>query len=534
MRTHDEHGNMIDDEAITVFTKALDSLPKDEWRARTLAFEALIESLPGPGSSTGFIGSGIIPWYKSFTALRRLVNPISSLMLNARSTVVKHTGQHLAFLIQRIKDLNPPNADTAKYLLKDLLPSVLALHAQTSNIIRSYGIEMMTIIIPLCRFKSGLPVLLERLRKDKSRDVREGCVRYLKLIVKYWAPEKPGQDTPLDQEYLTPNICKHIGNGLARAMMDGAQSVRTEARNAFELFRHKYPDLWNQIVQKKDGILSKDQRLKKSIMNAALKADADGSPEGNNYYPSFDDADDYDTRTLGSNKSSSSVVSWNSNSSFVSKSSRMSGSTRSKLRSNSRPRALHGPSRKSNGNLPPSSKRVPTTTPFGKVTTPERPKKGDRKHIPIKSSLLSSKEPNEGSDESENLPPSRSSSSSPSDEQHSASSITNKISSVPKTVMAKSKPSENYMVSNQLLAAHKSYIDDLMESLRTEMNTIRDFESLLVNAQNNPDENGTYGPSEDDVLKYYESVYSYLDKGMANSTKLRHEMERIGRTEFQS
>ena len=77
-------------------------------------------------------------------------------------------------------------------------------------------------------------------------------------------------------EYLTSNICKHIGNGLARAMMDPAQSVRLEARNAFQLFRHRYPDLWNQIVQKKNGILSSDPRLKKSVMNAAVKADADG------------------------------------------------------------------------------------------------------------------------------------------------------------------------------------------------------------------------------------------------------------------
>jgi hypothetical protein len=86
------------------------------------------------------------------------------------------------------------------------------------------------------------------------------------------------------------------------------------------------------------------------------------------------------------------------------------------------------------------------------------------------------------------------------------------------------------MVANQLLASHKIYIDDLMESLRGEMNTVRDFETLLVKSQNNPNEIGTYGPSEDDVLKYYEAVYAYLDKGGEDSIKLRKEMERIGRT----
>lgn len=109
------------------------------------------------------------------------------------------------------------------------------------------------------------------------------------------------------------------------------------------------------------------------------------------------------------------------------------------------------------------------------------------------------------------------------------------LSSQPLSQPPQTRPGVNYLVSNQLLSAHKTYIDELMESLRTEMNTIRDFEALLVKAQNNPDEaTGVYGPSEDDVLGYYESVYSYLYRGSENSTRLRHELERIGRTEFQA
>jgi hypothetical protein len=672
---------MIDDEAISTFTKALEGLPKDEWRARTIAFEALIEALPGSGlsgthNSNGsnnnsglapnvYINSGIIPWYKSFTALRRLCNPISSLLLNARSTVVKHTSHHLAFLMQRVKDLNPPDADTAKYLMKDLLPTVLALHAQTSKVIRGYAVEMMTIIIPLCRFKSGLPILLERLRKDKSRDVREGAVNYLKLIVRYWAAnpyrnvqlnlaedndistlsasEKSAEDQKY--EYLTSNICKHIGNGLARAMMDPAQSVRLEARNAFELFRHRYPELWNQIVQKKNGILSSDPRLKKSVMNAAVKADAEGRGPGtnvDNYYPQYEEGEDYDAKTLGSagSRGSATVNSWASNSSFMSKgngngndssmnrgrgragvggggSSVRSARSRSNsvgvrsgsgLSNTSNSRNTSRTRSRANGNgigngigignggdggskkLPPSSKlasgsssvgsssrssRSKKTNPFGKATnSPTRSSTsmangngngngnghGNGNGILRSASGTGSKFSSENgsgthnnnitrndTDDSDNYPPpveelsdatsplssNTNSTSSPSSHgapQDQHLQLSHSLSHPPPP-----RPGVNYLVSNQLLSAHKAYIDELMESLRTEMNTIRDFEALLVKAQNNPDEaTGTYGPTEDDVLGYYESVYSYLDRGSENSTRLRHEMERIGRTEFQA
>ena len=171
MKTHDENGNMIDDQAINVFISAIDTLPSDEWRARTMAFEALVESLPAQDSNP--LTGGITPWYKSSTTLRRLTPPLRELLLDARSTVNKHTAQHLAYLVQRISQINPTQSDVCKYLLKDLLPTVLMLHGQTVKVIRAYTLEMMTIIIPICRFKSGLPVLLERLRKDKSRDVRE-------------------------------------------------------------------------------------------------------------------------------------------------------------------------------------------------------------------------------------------------------------------------------------------------------------------------------------------------------------------------
>lgn len=391
-----------------------------------------------------------------------------------------------------------------KYLLKDLLVPIVAMHAQTVNVIRTYAHDMMAIIIPLCRFKSGLPVLLERLRKDKSHEVRQECVFYLSLICKHWSPS--GDETPEDHPYLTSNICTHVGNGLARALTDPAQNVRSEARTAFERFRRHYPELWNEIVQKPDGILSKDLRLKKSIINAAMQADAEG--KNVDEVPAYEEGEDYDSRSLGSRGSRGSLNSWNSTSSFMSKHSKPGFRATQRSNSNTRPSAGTRSARSTSGTLPPTSNK---RAPFGNV--PSSPDRGGNRVTAVKSA----------SRKTHTLKTAAPASSLPSANEAPIDINT------PNSSLAK-KPNENYQVANQLLAAHKLYIDDLMESLRGEMNTVRDFETLLVKSQSHPRDDGAYGPSEDDVLKYYEAVYSYLDKGGDNSIKLRKEMERISKT----
>ena len=95
-------------------------------------------------------------------------------------------------------------------------------------------------------------------------------------------------------------------------------------------------------------------------------------------------------------------------------------------------------------------------------------------------------------------------------------------------------PNENYTVANQLLSAHKSYIDELMESLCIEMNTVREFEASLMeeSKSNLSSYGGSYGPTEDESLKYYETVYGFLEWGTENGTKLQEAIEKVSRMEF--
>jgi len=271
-RLHDEQGNMIDDEPVQSFISNLSTISApDEWRERMECLRELVESIPSADILPNV--GGVTPWYRSPPTLRRLHVPLSALLADARSVVAKQVTKNVAELVEscsRVASCEGSNSvgDPCRYLLKDLLPAVIALHGQTVSIIKGYAKAMMERIIIACRFKSGLPVLLEKLRKEKSKDVREACVNYISLVITHWS----GTQTGGKKNYLTLDICNHLGNGLARAMSDPAQVVRKEARIAFEVYRQKYPKLWSEIVHRPDGPVSKDARLKKGILAAAEKA----------------------------------------------------------------------------------------------------------------------------------------------------------------------------------------------------------------------------------------------------------------------
>jgi hypothetical protein len=272
----DDLNNIVDDEELRRFKAIIEESPVDEWKTRTSAFELLVTSIPEVKQK---FQTAVPKWYQSAQALARLSTPLSSLILDARSTVVKHTCHHIQLLVQRCNIQNPPFSDVCRYLLRDLLPSVINLSAQTVNVIRNYAVDMMCKLIPICRFKSGLPTLLDRLRFDKSRDVREACIRYLKLVLQHWCGTNAStMDNDINlQPYLSTENCTHIGKALAYALSDPSQTVRMEARQSFEIFRDWYPDIWSDIIHDPDGVFGKDMKLKKTILDSASRIDAEKS-----------------------------------------------------------------------------------------------------------------------------------------------------------------------------------------------------------------------------------------------------------------
>jgi hypothetical protein len=82
---------------------------------------------------------------------------------------------------------------------------------------------------------------------------------------------------------------------------------------------------------------------------------------------------------------------------------------------------------------------------------------------------------------------------------------------------------EHFVIAEQLLRVHKTHVDQIMETLKIEMDTLRDFEQSLENEQS---------PTPDQVLDYFESVGLCLDQRTTAGNILQREMDRISKGAF--
>jgi hypothetical protein len=81
---------------------------------------------------------------------------------------------------------------------------------------------------------------------------------------------------------------------------------------------------------------------------------------------------------------------------------------------------------------------------------------------------------------------------------------------------------EHMVIAIRLLKAHKEHVDAIMETLRIEMETLRDFDQLL-------EEPGR--PTEEEVLDYFESVGICLEQRTLAGSQLQREMDLVSRGE---
>jgi hypothetical protein len=76
-------------------------------------------------------------------------------------------------------------------------------------------------------------------------------------------------------------------------------------------------------------------------------------------------------------------------------------------------------------------------------------------------------------------------------------------------------------IAHQLLEAHKTHVDQIMETLKIEMDALKDFEQVLL-------QDGSR-PTEEEVLDYFESVGLCLDQRTTVGNILRRNMDRISK-----
>lgn len=235
------HHKHITEGPIAEFVAVIEDTPAEMWQKRCASLRKLLDAIPE--GSTYSEGNS---WYNSPPILRHLAVPVGQLLKDPRSTVVKRTCESLTRLFMKCQT-------DARYLFRDIMPTILSVHAQTVQVIRTAVQNMVMESIPEVPCKMVMPMWMERLKVDKSRTVRDACALYLGQALQCWTEEG----------YLTEEIWMQVGSSLIRTLRDPSPNVRSQAKAALERMRGDHPDYWENLVNNPDGAASKDAKLQR-------------------------------------------------------------------------------------------------------------------------------------------------------------------------------------------------------------------------------------------------------------------------------
>lgn len=237
-----KHKPAIPEGPILDFCTLIEDTPTEDWKRRIQSFHSLVSQIPR-GSAYAEGGQS---WYNTPTILRHLALAVSELLKDARSTVVKQACEQLTILFNKCQT-------DARYLFKDIMPTILSVHAQTVQVIRSAVQNMVVETIPEVPCKMVMPLWMERLKVDKSRTVREACALYLGQALQAWT----------ETNYLTQEIWMQVGSTLVRSLRDPSPAVRSYAKAALERMRCQQAAYWETLINDPNGPAAKDPKVKR-------------------------------------------------------------------------------------------------------------------------------------------------------------------------------------------------------------------------------------------------------------------------------
>ena len=545
----------------------LEETEPDDWQRRIQALEELVEQIPD-----GSLYLDHTEWYNTPKTLWHLALPISELLKDPRSTVVRRVCTALTILFAKCQS-------DARLLFKDIMPVLLQVHAQTVQIIRSAVQSMVTESIPEVPCKSVMPFWMDRL-KDKSPAVRDACSLYLGMALRHWT----------EDGYLTDEIWMQVGNCFLKTMRDPSPNVRTNAKMALERMRSQHPHRWKALISDEGGPAAKDPKLLRWLTSLERNEDVE-------------------------DLSIASKYTFNSDTRFAARSNNLRISSPRVLRLTASQEeedvehvpfsiaVTHPPSAKGSGSSRPAApfSHVVNSPPQLRAGTPPRPPVGGRSPSPqlqTYSALASGSSENHNNRGNADLLEYSESSHQSQDalqraeavlsqhqqdqegpfiasmhelKQHakkrrsrnsimmqerfrmssrdldhssvdkeekggemaettptSPSPLADSNTNTPKSSRsaspkgsaqsAASTAPEHMIIAIRLLRAHKSHVDQIMETLKMEMDTLRDFDRLL-------EEPGR--PTEEELINYYEAVDLCLEQRLAAGRDLRREMDRI-------
>mmetsp|Transcript_14679 Transcript_14679/g.21657 ORF Transcript_14679/g.21657 Transcript_14679/m.21657 type:complete len:466 (-) Transcript_14679:1464-2861(-) len=453
-----------DDSDIQEFLATIDRTPTEQWAKRVTAFERLVNSIP---ESTDDKSN---KWCSDAKIMRHLAGPIGTLLRDSRSIVVRRCCESCSQLWIKC-------GINGRHLLKDIMPDILAVHAQTVNVIRTYVQNMVTEAMAHVPCKGAMPLWIERLKTDKSKTVREACALYLYIGLSSW----------MDIEgYITSEIWKQVAAGLIRSIRDPSPSTRQHVKKGLEVVRSARPDLWEEINNDPNGPASKDPKLRRFLNNIG------------------DIDDDLSIKSRASNLSTQSQRSQKSQLSSRYNSGQRSGLGPPIRVTTTRNSGTNSPLRPS---ISPSTSEPGTQSSLGLLCTDKDSTTNGVKELKREASIRRSRRSLLMKDRwsQSNLQ-----SSSSLDDQQDTEEAKVEIG--------------HHDIAKKLLSAHKKAIDAMMEIIAIEMNAVQDFE-------NDIDSDDPNKPSGNDVLTYFEAVGLCLSKKNKVDQELEKALEELSGAE---
>ena len=490
----------VDDQQIQDFCAIIDSTPTDEWLKRTGALQSLVSSIPR-------IVDGSPQWYNSAKTLRHLAFPISSLLKDARSTVVKRTCESTSLLFVKC-------GMESRYLLKDLMVTIIGVHAQTVQVIRTYVQAMVMEALTKVPCKAAMPLWLEKLKTDKRKTVREACALYLVTGLAEWRH---------DPSYLSTDIWMQVGTMLVRTLRDPSPTVRETVKSGLNTIRYSQPEVWEKLVQDPQGPAAEDSKLQRYLLSMGSEGDDDASVVSSRSMASNV------SRGSGRGAAPTSASTNNTTHQANPKTKRvglgppvriapfMAAKESTMVRS---PRPRSPKSMTQNGTYTAQTTEVfafDEVDPFiaGVEELKQKAKRRSRRSSAMQERWRMSN----------TLLGHRSTSSLLAQATSLLGQAESEVS-VPTTYTGAPDvdPTEHLSLAQTLLDAHREHVDKIMETLRLEMDTMKEFELLVMD----PDPSR---PTEDDVLDYFESVGLCLDQRTASGKELQTAMDRLSQGE---
>lgn len=477
--TPSRHQQEILESPVSNFRDIIEETSSEDWQRRIAAWEELVERIP---DGSAYLNES--NWFNSPKILTHLTRPVSELLRDARSSVVRRVCLALTELFRKCQT-------DARYLFKELMNTIITVQGQTVQVIRQAVQTMVLEVIPEVPCKSVMPFWMERL-KDKSPAIREACSLYLGTALKYWSTEAT---------YLTDDIWHQVGTAILKTMRDPAPQVRKHAKHIIQYYKASHVRHYKRLLNDATGPVSKDPKLRQWLIQLGNTSNVDELSVASKYTLRSDPSVRQNKPTQFRISTPRKVLRHTNSLDDDDNNNEPDDVPNSiQVSKNSSPRNATVPARRTPPR-PPAAVRAtsPQAQTYSELATGKSAEEDEEETSPFIRSIQQLKEHAKGR---------RS--------RHSAI-LEERFKDV--SPAATTTP-EHILIAIQLLRSHKTHVDQVMETLRMEMDILRSFDTTLAE---------TGRPTETELLEYYESVDLCVEQRLAASKAFRQQMEVISR-----